>query len=97
MAYDVLYFPAILSSKFNFWKTISYVWTNTYSSFTERKRFGDDDDSAERSTEEHWNLRDVIFVEDVRNVPVGKVLKVNSYFSFISSGRKGLILSLKKH
>ena len=45
---------------------------------TERKRSGDAEVIYERSNEEHWNLRDVIFVEDVRNVPVGKVLKVNS-------------------
>ena len=50
----------------------------------ERKRSGDsevaNEDAAQRSNEEHWNLRDVIFVEDVRNVPLGKVLKVNSSF-----------------
>ena len=46
---------------------------------TERKRSGDGDVIYERSNEEHWNLRDVIFVEDVRNVPVGKVLKVTCF------------------
>ena len=46
--------------------------------FTERKRPDDDvdDETTEKNKEEHWNLKDVIFVEDVRNVPVGKVLKV---------------------
>jgi hypothetical protein len=30
----------------------------------------------ERVDEEDWLLQDVIFVEDSRNIPVGKVLKV---------------------
>ena len=31
----------------------------------------------ERIDEEEWPLQDVIFVEDSKNVPVGKVLKVD--------------------
>ena len=31
----------------------------------------------ERLDEEEWSLHDVIFVEDSKNVPVGKVLKVD--------------------
>jgi hypothetical protein len=34
-------------------------------------------EEAERVDEEDWLLQDVIFVEDSRNVPVGKVLKVS--------------------
>lgn len=31
---------------------------------------------APPKTEEQWSLKDVIFVEDVKSVPVGRVLKV---------------------
>ena len=31
---------------------------------------------AERRDEEEWALSDVIFVEDIKTVPVGKVIKV---------------------
>ena len=34
---------------------------------------------TERRDEEEWSLRDVIFVEDIKTVPVGKVVKVSSY------------------
>ena len=30
----------------------------------------------ERKDEEEWNLKDVIFVEDLRTIPVGRVIKV---------------------
>ena len=30
----------------------------------------------EKRDEEEWPLKDVVFVEDVKTVPVGKVLKV---------------------
>jgi E3 ubiquitin-protein ligase EDD1 len=33
-------------------------------------------EEMERVDEEDWLLQDVIFVEDSRNIPVGKVLKV---------------------
>ncbi|KAK7812681.1 hypothetical protein U0070_016151 [Myodes glareolus] len=34
----------------------------------------------EKVNEEQWSLRDVVFVEDVKNVPVGKVLKVDGAY-----------------
>ena len=50
---------------------------------SERKRTGNEDEATPKAKEEQWNLKDVIFVEDVRNVPVGKVLKVSlSVFCF---------------
>ena len=51
--------------------------------FLERKRTGDEDEASPKAKEEQWNLKDVIFVEDVRNVPVGKVLKVSLLFSLL--------------
>ncbi|KAF4798084.1 hypothetical protein TURU_067051 [Turdus rufiventris] len=34
----------------------------------------------EKVNEEQWSLREVVFVEDVKNVPVGKVLKVDGAY-----------------
>lgn len=45
-----------------------------------RKRITQKDDSDSKKDEEFWNLKDVVFVEDVRSVPVGKVLKVDGQF-----------------
>ncbi len=39
-------------------------------------------EEMERVDEEDWLLQDVIFVEDSRNIPVGKVLKVTRDFLF---------------
>ncbi|XP_065062827.1 E3 ubiquitin-protein ligase UBR5-like isoform X1 [Rhopilema esculentum] len=49
-----------------------------------RKRYDDYDDIFEESKEEQWNLKDVIFVEDVRNVTVGKVLKVDGAYALVN-------------
>lgn len=32
--------------------------------------------------EEQWSLREVVFVEDVKNVPVGKVCLKSTFFFF---------------
>lgn len=40
-------------------------------------------DSAEDKSVQDWDLKDVIFVEDKRNIPVGKVLKVKTYRKFL--------------
>ena len=40
-------------------------------------------DSAEDKSVQDWDLKDVIFVEDKRNIPVGKVLKVKTYRIFL--------------
>ncbi|KAK7885986.1 hypothetical protein WMY93_025607 [Mugilogobius chulae] len=34
----------------------------------------------EKVNEEQWSLREVVFVEDIKNVPVGKVLKVDGAY-----------------
>jgi hypothetical protein len=40
-------------------------------------------EEMERVDEEDWLLQDVIFVEDSRNIPVGKVLKVRLRLIFL--------------
>lgn len=48
-----------------------------------RKRMTQKDDSDNKKDEEFWNLRDVVFVEDVRSVPVGRVLKVDGQYAAV--------------
>lgn len=48
-----------------------------------RKRITQKDDSDSKKDEEFWNLKDVVFVEDVRSVPVGRVLKVDGQFAAV--------------
>ena len=44
---------------------------------TERKKQpGTSKEAVEKKDEEDWPLSDVVFVEDVRSVPLGKVIKV---------------------
>jgi E3 ubiquitin-protein ligase EDD1 len=43
----------------------------------------------EKKDEEEWPLKDVIFVEDIRNVPVGRVLKVDGDFAAVRFPQKG--------
>ena len=41
-----------------------------------------------KSAEEEWYLQDVIFVEDVRHVPVGEVLKVDGAYAMVHFSSK---------
>ncbi|KAJ8980295.1 hypothetical protein NQ317_005215 [Molorchus minor] len=42
-----------------------------------------DSNSDQRKDEEEWQLKDVIFVEDVRSVPTGRVLKVDGAYAAV--------------
>lgn len=44
---------------------------------------GSETPSENRRDEEEWALRDVIFVEDVRSVPAGRVLKVDGAYAAV--------------
>ena len=46
----------------------------------------------EKKDEENWILKNVIFVEDIKTVPIGKVLKVSAAFCLteISFGFRNL-------
>lgn len=44
---------------------------------------GADSGGEQRKDEEEWLLRDVIFVEDVRCVPAGRVLKVDGAYAAV--------------
>ncbi|XP_071034360.1 E3 ubiquitin-protein ligase UBR5 isoform X5 [Parasteatoda tepidariorum] len=41
-------------------------------------------EDGDRKEEEQWTLKDVIFVEDVKNAPVGKVVKVDGSYAAVS-------------
>ncbi|RXM32738.1 E3 ubiquitin-protein ligase UBR5 [Acipenser ruthenus] len=49
-------------------------------SWPERRRSTPAPKEEEKVNEEQWCLREVVFVEDVKNVPVGKVLKVDGAY-----------------
>ena len=54
------------------------IYTSDLSNFlfiSERKKDPSLDPAEDKSIQD-WDLKDVIFVEDKRNIPVGKVLKV---------------------
>lgn len=44
---------------------------------------GTDTGNDQRKDEEEWMLRDVIFLEDTRTVPVGRVLKVDGAYAAV--------------
>ena len=49
-----------------------------FSVFTERqKRPAPKGEETEKKDEEEWQLKDVVFVEDVKSVPVGKAPEWN--------------------
>uniref|UniRef100_A0A8D8R3Z7 E3 ubiquitin-protein ligase hyd n=1 Tax=Cacopsylla melanoneura TaxID=428564 RepID=A0A8D8R3Z7_9HEMI len=41
------------------------------------------DDEIEKRDEEEWPLKDVIFIEDVKSLPVGRVLKVDGMYAAV--------------
>lgn len=53
------------------------------STSVKRKRMAQKED-ADKKDEELWNLKDVVFVEDLRSVPTGKVLKVDGQYVAVS-------------
>lgn len=42
-----------------------------------------DSSNEHKKDEEKWQLREVIFVEDVRSVPTGRVLKVDGHYAAV--------------
>lgn len=40
-------------------------------------------DGNEKKDEEEWNLKEVVFVEDSKNIPIGRVLKIDGGFAVI--------------
>ena len=61
------------------------LFTNT---IPERKHSEDIDFDNLPLKEEEWCLADVIFVEEVRNVPVGEVLKVDGPYAVVHFSQK---------
>ncbi|CAL7941705.1 unnamed protein product [Xylocopa violacea] len=49
-------------------------------SHNRKKRVAPRNEESERKDEEEWQLKDVVFVEDVKTVPIGKVIKVDGCY-----------------
>lgn len=58
-----------------------------YLKFLERQKrvtvSGTEQGNDNRKDEEEWQLRDVIFLEDTRTVPVGRVLKIDGAYAAV--------------
>ena len=72
----------------NFFLLLIWVgWDLHFSfTFTQERKFDErsDDEYPDRIEQiEEWCLRDVIFVEEVRNVPIGRVLKVDGAYALV--------------
>lgn len=62
---------------------------------SERRRSTPAPKEEEKVNEEQWSLREVVFVEDVKNVPVGKVClksKIDCLTGFGEGEKKGFLL-----
>lgn len=57
--------------------------TGSVTSHKRHKRVTFKDENDQKKDEEVWLLRDVVFVEDVRSVPIGKVLKVDGAYAAV--------------
>lgn len=57
--------------------------TGSVTSHKRPKRAAPKEDNEPKKDEEPWMLRDVVFVEDVRSVPVGRVLKVDGQYAAV--------------
>ncbi|XP_044752448.1 E3 ubiquitin-protein ligase UBR5 isoform X9 [Coccinella septempunctata] len=57
--------------------------TNSHKRQKRNTQCGSDSNSEPKKDEEEWLLRDVIFVEDVRSVPTGRVLKVDGAYAAV--------------
>ena len=58
--------------------------------FAERKKQPTPVKEIERKDEEEWSLKDVVFVEDSKTLPVGKVIKVRNFFGWSLDKRANL-------
>ena len=67
------------------------IFVSLFLSLVERKYSSVEDEANEAtssSKEEVWCLQDVIFVEDIRHVPVGEVLKVDGAYAMVHFSTK---------
>ncbi|XP_055677423.1 E3 ubiquitin-protein ligase hyd isoform X6 [Lutzomyia longipalpis] len=57
--------------------------TGSVTSHKRQKRMAPKEDTDNKKDEELWTLRDVVFVEDVKTVPVGRVVKIDGAYAAI--------------
>ena len=61
-----------------------------------QKRSAPREDGPEKVDEEEWNLKDVVFVEDSRNIPIGRVWKVDGLQTLVHFPTIGISNQSKK-
>ena len=52
-------------------------------SMSRRQKRSAPKEEPEKNDEEEWNMKDVIFVEDSRNMPIGRVIKVDGQHTVV--------------
>lgn len=57
--------------------------TGSVTSHKRQKRVTPKEEGESKKDEESWQLKDVVFVEDVRSIPIGKVLKVDGAYAAV--------------
>lgn len=57
--------------------------TGSVTSHKRAKRAAPKEDTEPKKDEEQWMLKDVVFVEDTRSVPIGRILKVDGHYAAV--------------
>lgn len=57
--------------------------TGSVTSHKRAKRSAPKEESEPKKDEEQWMLKDVVFVEDTRSIPIGRILKVDGYYAAV--------------
>lgn len=74
------------------YESLTHIILGSLSVSERQKRLtvsGTEQGQEPRKDEEEWMLRDVIFLEDTRTVPVGRVLKVDGAYAAVRFTRAG--------
>lgn len=57
--------------------------TGSVTSHKRAKRAAPKEDTEPKKDEEQWMLKDVVFVEDTRSVPIGRILKIDGHYAAV--------------
>ena len=60
---------------------LSYLQFHSFLFFRQKRSAPKEE--PEKIDEEEWNMKDVIFVEDSRNMPIGRVIKVDGQHTVV--------------
>ena len=71
-----------LLSLYTFFLILNFILKSFFPVFFRQKRSAPKEE-PEKIDEEEWNMKDVIFVEDSRNMPIGRVIKVDGQHTVV--------------